>query len=30
MIDIIGMNPLYLGELGERVNSEKLERMRYF
>ena len=31
VIDIIGMDPLYLGELGRgRVNSEKLEKMTYF
>ena len=29
-IDITGMDLLCLGELGGRVNSEKLEKMRYF
>ena len=28
--DINGMDLLSLGELGGRVNSEKLEKMRYF
>ena len=31
MIDITKTDPLSLGELGEgRVNSEELEKMRYF
>ena len=32
VIDIIGMDPLSVGELGRgaMVNSEKLEKMRYF
>ena len=30
VIDIIGMDPLSLGEWGGGVNSEKLEKMRYF
>ena len=31
VIDIIGTDPLSFGELGGRgVNSEKLEKMRYF
>jgi len=29
VIEITGMDPLSLGELGRRVNSEKL-KMRYF
>ena len=30
VIDIIGTDPLYWGGGGGRVNSEKLENMRYF
>ena len=30
VIDITRTDPLYLGEFGRRVNSEKLEKMRYF
>ena len=30
VIDIIGTDPLYLGELGGRFDSEKLEKMTYF
>ena len=30
MFDITGTDPLSLGELGGGVNSEKLEKMRYF
>ena len=30
MIDITGTDPLSLGLLGGGVNSEKLEKMRYF
>ena len=29
-IDITGTNLLSLGELGRRVNSKKLEKMRFF
>ena len=30
MIDITGTDPLFLGELGERVNSEKLQKLGIF
>jgi len=30
VIDITGTDLLSLGDLGERVNSEKLEKMKYF
>ena len=30
VIDITGTDPLSLGELRGRVNSEKLEKMSYF
>ena len=30
VIDVNGTNPLSLGELRGRVNSEKLEKIRFF
>ena len=30
VIDITGMDPLSLGESGGRVNSKKIEKIRYF